>query len=336
MGNNVDKPRIQGVDFTRLICSVGIVLFHYDCHSATSFKVSFANGYWGYLFVTVFFVMSGFLLYYNNQRVTSLKVFYKKRFFSIFPIYWVAYWTYYLYTAFSKRQFFWSGHPLKILKSIIGMDGYFHYLDPSDYYILGEWFLGAIIVCYIIYPLLAWLINKHPIKTTIGICILFGFTLFFNWFPKLGLLQNPISFVFSFWIGMLFIKYKNIIENKYVQILAFLILIVGTFVHLNSILAAIIQHISGFALFTVLCAIGSWLTKAKMVDIFISKLASLSYPVFLIQHIVIVRVLAYFNPTSYGFSLVNKFLTIIICFVGAKILQIVTQLIVNLFKKAET
>lgn len=41
------------------------------------------------------------------------------------------------------------------------MDGYlFSWLQFHTFYILGEWFLGAIIIAYLTYPVLLGIINK--------------------------------------------------------------------------------------------------------------------------------------------------------------------------------
>lgn len=41
-----------------------------------------------------------------------------------------------------------------MLLSLLGMDGYFQYRGPN-YYLIGEWFFGAIVFLYILYPLFA-------------------------------------------------------------------------------------------------------------------------------------------------------------------------------------
>ena len=81
--------KISGIIFTRACCSIGIVIFHYFCHSNGSFKFLYktANTNFGYMFVTTFFCISGVVLYYNYPIITSKKSFYFKRWKSIFPSY---------------------------------------------------------------------------------------------------------------------------------------------------------------------------------------------------------------------------------------------------------
>ena len=79
------KNRLRGGEIVRAISAVGIVIYHYSC-SLSSYNTSkflplykHANGQWGYIFVTVFFVLSGAMLYYNNPEIQSYKEFYLKR-----------------------------------------------------------------------------------------------------------------------------------------------------------------------------------------------------------------------------------------------------------------
>lgn len=78
---NCGKEKILGIEFVRAVCAIGIIIYHYFCHSVGDFKFLFktANSDWGSMFVTAFFVISGAVLYYNYPKVESLRVFYYKR-----------------------------------------------------------------------------------------------------------------------------------------------------------------------------------------------------------------------------------------------------------------
>ena len=65
--NKNKKPSITGLIFARAGCSLGIVIYHYFCHSRGEFKFLYmtANSSWGYMHVTSFLCISGSALYYN-------------------------------------------------------------------------------------------------------------------------------------------------------------------------------------------------------------------------------------------------------------------------------
>ena len=72
--NNYEKTkRIFSVDLIRAICPFGILLYHYSCQYKNGPQPfsTYANGSWGYVFVTVFFMLSGVSLYHNYTIITK-------------------------------------------------------------------------------------------------------------------------------------------------------------------------------------------------------------------------------------------------------------------------
>ena len=61
---------------------------------------------------------------------------------------------------FINHKIFFREHWCFLILSEIGMDKYFGY-KLLTYGIVGEWFLGSIIIIYIIYPILLLVINKN-------------------------------------------------------------------------------------------------------------------------------------------------------------------------------
>jgi surface polysaccharide O-acyltransferase-like enzyme len=109
-------------------------------------------------------MLSGYLLYYNHPSVNKLTSFYKKRWISIFPTFYIAYIFLYLERIFQSGRFFWSGPTWKLFFSVIGIDGFIFYRQPDDYYLIGDWFLGAIIILYALYPLIISILNKNAVS----------------------------------------------------------------------------------------------------------------------------------------------------------------------------
>lgn len=338
MNENKQKSRLAGADFVRAFCAIGIVMFHFYVTAATEDKLcyTYANGAWGGLLVTVFFIISGAMLYYNHSEIKNLKSFYIKRWKSLFPPFYIAYIIFFIRNVYLTGMFFWAGSPVKLILTALGMDGYLYYLH-NNYYIIGEWFLGAIIILYLIYPLLLWVFKKNALITGgvilaayIWMCI----TDFFTILPE----QNGISNILSFYIGMLIIKYRRqILDNKYVLIVSAVISTIlffvrfprSTFINIDNIL----MHVLGFTLFITLYHVGNIIMKAKPLSRVVSFVGGISYHIFLLQHMLIVIVLERINPLN-GFKAFVLFLIVtLITIIGAWLLKELTKAITKLLSK---
>ena len=72
-----------------------IFLFHSNIHLGCKYGIltSFIN--MGAIFMTAFFVLSGYVIYYTYQKkdlgkLANIKLFYKKRYITILPIYYLV------------------------------------------------------------------------------------------------------------------------------------------------------------------------------------------------------------------------------------------------------
>ena len=157
---NKAKNKLLGIVFARACSSLGVLIYHYFGHSKSKYKIlrKTANSTWGFIFSTTFFCISGSVLYYNYPKITSLKKFYYKRWKSIYPSYYISFLYFFLTTAFAAHKLFYRGSWTKLLYTLIGLDGYLSY-KIRTYFIVGEWFLGAIIILYVLYPLFLWIVN---------------------------------------------------------------------------------------------------------------------------------------------------------------------------------
>ncbi|WP_143468881.1 acyltransferase family protein [Lachnoclostridium sp. An118] len=124
------KTRIECFDFVRAICAVGIIVFHYYCHANSHLKLwyDFANGLFGSGIVTTFFVLSGAVLYYNYQSISNLKEFFYKRWKSVFPAFYFAFFYFYIQNVLECGQVFYSEN---FWQSLVGMDGYLAYREVN-------------------------------------------------------------------------------------------------------------------------------------------------------------------------------------------------------------
>lgn len=214
------------------------------------------------------------------------------------------------------------------------MDGYFLY-KYSNYYIVGEWFLGAIIMLYLLYPFLVYVMNKKmfiiPIFLIMGYVSMYCTDLF-----EIMKFTNLITCMTSFYIGMIFIKFKDLFfKNKISWMVSLLILVVMRFVKFPNFV--FFHQIQGLSLLVVLVQLGNCVMMTRWKSFF-TELSKMSFSIFLFQHVVILDMQGVFNPEKWYKILVILFATIVLTLICAKILLIVVNYLTNskLFKILES
>ena len=168
------KERLFYLDFVRAIAVISILITHFNARylylsppmpEKAVLTTTVSNIYIGSWGVSLFFIISGAALMYVYQERIEIKKFYKKRFLSIYPMFWIAYIVAFFYLFYTNKMIPGSGVPkINFIYTILGMDGMVAAYIPT-YYILGEWFLGAIILMYVLFPLLWKGVKKQPIIT---------------------------------------------------------------------------------------------------------------------------------------------------------------------------
>lgn len=98
---------------------------------------------------------------YTYNEHFSIKEFFKKRVISLYPMFWIAYFNAFLYFFYINGSINHSVPKESLILTMLGMDGYLLYKIPN-FYILGEWFLGCIILIYILFPILRKFIIEKP------------------------------------------------------------------------------------------------------------------------------------------------------------------------------
>ena len=294
------KKRDTGIDLIRVVSALGIVLHHYSRELAVQqvntphlFGGDYATGNFGWLFVTVFFMISGMSLFANYSSIGIKEVlpFYKKRWLSIFPSFYFVWMYLYIGNVLTLGKFLYGGKIYCFIWTILGVDGYVNRVYPT-YYLIGEWFLGAIIILYILYPLVLKLltIKKLWIVFSLLLVVLFELENHFAWGIQTGPFRGIFSCLLSFCIGMLLMKEKKILKNKIlwgVSIVGSILLLAFPITILD---ANITVHILGLFLTVALYNLGCCFENVKFVNEKMAFIAKLSYPIFLIHHVVIYKV----------------------------------------------
>lgn len=306
LSNN--KKKLQGIIFTRACCSLGILLFHYSCHSKFKILLRTVNASFGFIFVTSFFCISGSVLYYNYPKINSIKTFYFKRWKSIFPSYYICFAYFFMKNVFKYHKLFYKGHWYKLLLTILGLDGYFSY-KINNYYLVGEWFLGAIIIIYALYKTNIFIIYKSTNLTT---CFS------------------------SFYFGTRVIKYKKyFFENNVCLLISILLYFFLSIVKLKSFI--FFFQLQGFSLFIILVKIGNVLMTTRFKKVFI-ELDNLSYIIYLYHHQIINNILSLNNPTNSFTHIILILITLLLTIICSKIHLLVVNSIFKsfIFKKIES
>lgn len=199
--------RLFYLDVIRALSAVLIVVYHFSGSVYLSGRWSGVdvlhatiNGSWGMTPVYCFFMVSGAALmhrYPAGERL-DIRKFYQKRFVSIYPLFWIAY-VLGFFSVFWRLGHLYDLPSWCLLWSFIGLDGWVVNWFPT-FYMVGEWFLGSIILLYLIFPLVhrAWQRNKH---LTMAICAAACAGLFwYHPFP-MDIKQNPVVDLFYFLLG---------------------------------------------------------------------------------------------------------------------------------------
>ncbi len=323
------KGRIDACDFIRFVSALGIIIYHVSCSLPEGgFRplYTFANGYWGSVFVGMFLILSGAMMYYTKPQIDSLRVFYYKRWKAIYPMFYMAYLVFYLQNVFANGAFFYKGNPKSMILSILGVDGYFLY-KGDNYYILGDWFLGAIILLYVLHPLLLWLFNRFNKAFGVGMLLLWIWQLYFGNF-EIDDYTNLIGCMVYFVCGMYIMKYK-LYEKRVLGIISLIGAIIIGCVQLP-MNESIATHLMAIFSWFVLFYIGKWLTdKSEAMKKGLRELSSITYAMFLLQHVLIGQALVGFRPTEPMRVIALNIFMVLLVIVYAKALTVVNGAVVK-------
>lgn len=171
-GIRVKKEHLFPMDFVRVVAALLIVVFHYnmvshdypDIAKPDILFVECANGSMGHIGVSLFFILAGASLMYVYSDKLELKDYFKKRFLAIFPLYWTVYSAFFCYFYLLTRKLPFDRPLWTVLLTLVGMDGYLDCLI-HNYYLVGEWFVGCILLVYLCFPLLRAAVIRRPVCT---------------------------------------------------------------------------------------------------------------------------------------------------------------------------
>lgn len=206
-----ESQRLVGLDLLRVVSALAVFLFHSDMH-AGDYGIMNRFVSTGFVFMTAFFMLSGFSLYYTNAQSVGLADFsqtvgfYKKRIISIMPIYWSTVFCFPIYDKFVRGGRFLDNIILFPIE-FLGLQSVFHTVAGKTHN-GGTWFVSCMILCYIGFPLFRYLIGfmRKGVRAAAGLLI--GFVLLYS--PIIvrfmgieSTYSNPFFRMLEFILGML-------------------------------------------------------------------------------------------------------------------------------------
>jgi peptidoglycan/LPS O-acetylase OafA/YrhL len=164
----VDKKRLPSLDGLRAISAAMVVLGHAGKALHVGRTLPFGAGVidvWGPVGVTVFFVISGFLITRllleerNRTGAIDLRAFYLRRTFRILP----AYWAYLAVVAVLAAAGVVVAGPIAFLKAIFFTT---NYLNPGAWVVNHSWSLSVEEQFYLFWPFLLLLLGAFKARKT--------------------------------------------------------------------------------------------------------------------------------------------------------------------------
>ena len=342
------KKRYNFMNILRVLSMISIVFYHmlftlyiYGIRQLSSIRFLYENTNMNIakIGVGLFFMLSGCgLMLGSNESSFDLKKFYTKRFKKILIPFYIVYACYFIFLLCTGQISLsdpFAGKnvgPFSFIFTILGVDAYLDSFGTATCSLgIGEWFLGCLLIMYLIYPLLrkAMLWNRYItiIAATIYYVLINIFYGSIPVFANVPMYTNLVIKIFDFILGMFL---ATIIDKlpKFISIVGLLlnIFFIVMPIELPGIHSFLIpiECLSVFLLFAGLESVFTKATKPmKLVDL----LAAYSYEYFLVHHVVIIH-LTHIGQNR-AFSNINILLLFLAEILITSILALLLKLITN-------
>lgn len=171
----------------------------------------------------LFILISGATITFSNSNRDVKPIeFYKKRLTRVLIPFYIAYIIYFVIKVVSlKNIHIYGGVPKwRFIWTIFGIDEYLNASCIKTFSLgVGEWFLGCIILCYLIYPFLYKAYKKNKILT---------FILMTAYYIVININYNKLNFaipshmnflcqVYNFYLGMVIVDASNIVGSDTIR-----------------------------------------------------------------------------------------------------------------------
>lgn len=247
----------------------------------------------GQIGVSLYFILSGASLMISKKSFHTV-AFYKNRILTLIPAYYLVWFGAFVGTLLLSPESLEGVKPWTICFTVLGLDGYLLEMCPN-FYKVGEWFFGCLLLIYLVYPLLRKGMERYPklflsvVFGLWGLCILFAQT------PLLAE-RTFYMRIPEFVLGMYFMKYWN----KHINVQGMIGVVLSIFSLWISPLFGNAQILClagcGCGVFMTLRMIASWIDGFSIAKIrrVIVGLAGISFEIFLLHHFALIHILRIF------------------------------------------
>ena len=289
--------RLYEIDLIKLIAMLSVFTVHYTVEMmylqvnalAQVFPTDIFHVYLGTFGVSLFFIASGASLYYVHGKSFEPRNYFKKRFMSIYPMFWMAYILILVFHVIVQTGLPQPGVPAwKIIYTITGIDGTMLYYGPN-FYQTGEWFLGVIIGIYLLFPLILFAFKKSVLFISIAAAaVLILFILFYEGTMPL----ECVVFVRvpEFLFGMILMKYRHKLRMWHIIPAAGIIALISI-IPAEPVNVMIRNIAVGASAFTIMVILFAKIPDCKAVRILSSFGGRYAYAFFLVHHVIILYIL---------------------------------------------
>lgn len=317
------KQRLYYLDFVRALSTLIIVLTHYNAlyiynaQNPRAFVICAYpfNIYIGSLGASLFLIISGASLYltYGNADKFDFKKFYTRRFLGIYPMFWVGFIVVSLINFIESKGGSISGIPRRnIIFSVLGIDGLASSFGIKTFYRVGEWFLGFIILFYVIFPFVLLAVKKWPVISAVVCLAMYTATLLLGSKYSLSMLISTRLPEIMF--GMYFIKYfKQGNVRWYVALASLAVLVLNEFLapdHIDGNIQVTYVGVCAFLLLVYVSKFFKFAIARNICDV----ICKYSYPCFIIHHYVTFKVVEGFDLANMG--RLNSYILFTACLVA--------------------
>ncbi len=213
------NSRIVGLDVFRVLAVLVVLMFHTCTNHGCDF--GFANGFvrMGAVFMSGFFMLSGYVLFANYSPkplidLSHLKQFYLKRIIGIFPLYFFVSIVYMLFCGSESLKQNLILFPIETL----GLQSHFSTLFNVSHN-SGTWFISCLFFCYLLFPLMQETTKQVSNKAriiSIAICyfILLFAPVIVHSFSTNGIYESPFFRALEFFVGVNLCALRPAVESR--------------------------------------------------------------------------------------------------------------------------
>ncbi|MDO4489864.1 MAG: acyltransferase [Lachnospiraceae bacterium] len=166
-----NKQRLVSLDLLRTVAFALIILYHFQVgllYSGLACRAWYEtpNLHIATLGVSLFFIMSGFGLMTSSGDNFRAGRFYKKRFLRILLPFYIVYGGYFMLKLVLHKLSFPGVPKWRFVFTLLGMDEYLKMLGLPTFSLgIGEWFLGCLVLMYLLFPLVQTALKRAPLLT---------------------------------------------------------------------------------------------------------------------------------------------------------------------------